>query len=969
MSSKRSKGNKSAKSSGQSSSKKKGELTRAPSINESKTSSDSPSIDKRKTKDQLIKELSSLRRRVHKLEKSSAENKWDESDFINENVKFDAVISSISDGISIQAPDFRILYQNKAHEELTDGNHVGKFCYKAYAKSEDVCEGCPVARTFKDGGVHTLVKTKAVEDGMLYFEIVSSPLLGPDGNIVAGIEILRDITELRRSKEELKRAHKKLEDRVSERTIELQESEERFREVFHSANDAIWLWELNDEGMPVRLVDVNNRATEMLGYTKEELLTMTPRDFVAEEFKPMMALIVKEIQEKGQATYEMLHITKDGRRLPVEISSHTFYMGDEKVTLSIVRDITERRLAEEALKESEAKYRSLYEHSLIGISISRGNLVIAANKAVLDIFGYDEHEFLELPLLDHVAPESREFIRERMEKRASGEHLDLRYEYKIIRKDGEIRDIEISTGTINIANETYVQGTFQDITERKRADKILRESEERYRSFVENFQGIAFRGGMDFIPEFFHGAVEEVTGYTEEDFKAGNPRWVQIIPKEDMLSLKDSFEKMKTVPGQSLEVEHRIVCKNGEIKWVCERIQNISDDSSAPTHVQGVVYDITERKQAEEALRESRNMHQKLSREFNTLLDAIPDAITLIAPDLKVMWANNSASLRAGMESDAMQGEHCYGLFYNRHFPCNKCPTLKTFRTGKASTFLDSIPDGRFSEIRTYPIMDDDGDVRSVIEIIIDITEKMSLQAETMRTGHLASIGELAAGVAHEINNPLNSIINYAQVIINESNSKSLENDISGQIKEEGERIANIVKNLLSFARGSSDEERKCVHMLQVILDTLSLTQASMRKSGINLEVDVSADMPEVLVNHQQIQQVFLNIINNARYALNQKYPNGHDDKKLHIKGREVLVGGKQLVRMTFHDQGTGISKDNLDKVMNPFFSTKPTGSGTGLGLSISHSIVNDHGGMLSIDSTEDEYTRVTLDIPVAEKK
>jgi PAS domain S-box-containing protein len=463
--------------------------------------------------------------------------------------------------------------------------------------------------------------------------------------------------------------------------------------------------------------------------------------------------------------------------------------------------------------------------------------------------------------------------------------------------------------------------------------------------------------------------VEEVTGYTEEDFKAGDPRWVQIIPKEDMLSLKDSFEKMKTVPGQSLEVEHRIVCKNGEIKWVCERIQNISDDSSAPTHVQGVVYDITERKQAEEALRESRNMHQKLSREFNTLLDAIPDAITLIAPDLKVMWANNSASLRAGMESDAMQGEHCYGLFYNRHFPCNKCPTLKTFRTGKASTFLDSIPDGRFSEIRTYPIMDDDGDVRSVIEIIIDITEKMSLQAETMRTGHLASIGELAAGVAHEINNPLNSIINYAQVIINESNSKSLENDISGQIKEEGERIANIVKNLLSFARGSSDEERKCVHMLQVILDTLSLTQASMRKSGINLEVDVSADMPEVLVNHQQIQQVFLNIINNARYALNQKYPNGHDDKKLHIKGREVLVGGKQLVRMTFHDQGTGISKDNLDKVMNPFFSTKPTGSGTGLGLSISHSIVNDHGGMLSIDSTEDEYTRVTLDIPVAEKK
>jgi PAS domain S-box-containing protein len=507
--------------------------------------------------------------------------------------------------------------------------------------------------------------------------------------------------------------------------------------------------------------------------------------------------------------------------------------------IALKDEITERKLAKESLKESEAKYRNLFEHSLVGISISKGNNVIAANKAVLDIFGYDRREFLKLPLLDHVAPESQEFIREKMERRARGEQLDSRYEYKIIRKDGEIRDIEISTGTIDIENETYVQGTFRDITERK---------------------------------------------------------------------------------------------------------------------------------QAEEERRESSNRYMKLSQEFNTLLNAIPDSISLMSPELKIMWANNSSSLRAGMKSNEMTGNHCYELFHSRHTPCDDCPTLKTFRTGKASTFLDSISDGRFSEIRTYPIKDPDGEVQSVIKIIIDVTEKMSLQADTIRTGHLALIGELAAGVAHEINNPLNSIINYAQVIINESDSKSIENDISGQIKEEGKRITTIVKSLLSFARGGSEEERKTVHMLQLTLDTLSLIQASMRKNGIDLKIDIPSDLPEVHVNPQQIQQVFLNIMNNAQYALNQRYPDAHDNKKLHINGEEVTGNGRRLVRIAFHDHGTGISKDIVDKIMNPFFSTKPSGHGTGLGLSISHGIVKDHGGKLSIDSTEGEYACVTIDIPAAEK-
>jgi signal transduction histidine kinase len=151
--------------------------------------------------------------------------------------------------------------------------------------------------------------------------------------------------------------------------------------------------------------------------------------------------------------------------------------------------------------------------------------------------------------------------------------------------------------------------------------------------------------------------------------------------------------------------------------------------------------------------------------------------------------------------------------------------------------------------------------------------------------------------------------------------------------------------------------------------DSLALTSAHMRKDGIGLVVDVPDHLPSVIGHHQQIQQVFLNIINNAHYALNQKYPKGNDNKSLTISAEIVSAKGRDFVRVVFLDKGTGIPLDIMDKVMNPFFSTKPEDKGTGLGLSISHGIITDHGGRLSIESREGEYTKITIELPAEGKK
>jgi PAS domain S-box-containing protein len=226
-------------------------------------------------------------------------------------------------------------------------------------------------------------------------------------------------------------------------------------------------------------------------------------------------------------------------------------------------------------------------------------------------------------------------------------------------------------------------------------------------------------------------------------------------------------------------------------------------------------------------------------------------------------------------------------------------------------------------------IRNDMGDFQGVVFMAQDIT----VQTEAMRAGHMSSLGELAAGVAHEINNPLNSIINFAQILIDELQSdEQLTEELLFRIMNEGDRVSNIVRSLLSFAR-ESERGKSLVKINNVIQETFALTDTQIFKDSIVLEVDVSESLPPILANSQQLMQVFINIINNARYALNQKYPNATPEKKLVITAEQKQVDDESVIDVIFHDTGVGIPAQIIDKVINPFFTTKPAGEGTGLGL------------------------------------
>ncbi|MFZ0927344.1 MAG: PAS domain-containing protein [Syntrophobacteraceae bacterium] len=359
-------------------------------------------------------------------------------------------------------------------------------------------------------------------------------------------------------------------------------------------------------------------------------------------------------------------------------------------------------------------------------------------------------------------------------------------------------------------------------------------------------------------------------------------------------------------------------------------------------------------------LSENERKYRKLSQEFQTLLNAISDTLILLSPEMEVLWTNRGNTSESNkVVSDAV-GQYCYKLLHDS-VPSEESPITRCFDTAEKEVAVVTH-NGAVLDIRAFPIKEAEG-VSGVLLLVSDITEKMAMQAEAMQAGHMASLGELAAGVAHEINNPITGIINYGQILINECSPESMEKDIGERIVKEGERIGRIVKSLLTYVRDGL-EEKKPTRLPAILEDSIILIQAQIRKEGIDLRIDLPHDLPEVDANFQQIQQGFINVINNARYALNEKYPGRHENKMLQIAGEKVIISDRLYVRIVFHDQGVGIPAHQLSMLTRPFFSTKPFGKGTGLGLNITQRIITDHGGQLSFESAKGEFTRVIIDLP-----
>ncbi len=402
-----------------------------------------------------------------------------------------------------------------------------------------------------------------------------------------------------------------------------------------------------------QVIKWNPAAEKIFGYAIGEAIGQHANFIVPEKFREHMHRIWNDLLvQKGGNRSTSENVTKDGRTIFTEWYNTPLTNSDGKVigVASIVEDITERKKADEVLHESEEKYRSLSENSLEGIGLSKENRAIYANKALLDIFGYDNlEEFLALPLLEHVAPESQYKIQEMLRKIKKGESHEKRFTYKIIRKDGEKRDLEIATDHVKIGNDIYTQSIFRDITERKRAEESLLQAYSLQRATLESTaDGIL---------------VVDPSGRISDSNEQFTKMW--NIPK-DILDSRDDNQALDYVLNQLKD-------PNAFIKKVRELYIHPETDSfdilefkdgriferySHPQRIQGQPVgrvwsfrDITERKRAEEALHASEELYRKL-------ISASPEAITIIDKNGKISYVSPRALEMFGSNDEHEVLEH-----------------------------------------------------------------------------------------------------------------------------------------------------------------------------------------------------------------------------------------------------------------------------------------------------------------------
>jgi signal transduction histidine kinase len=265
-------------------------------------------------------------------------------------------------------------------------------------------------------------------------------------------------------------------------------------------------------------------------------------------------------------------------------------------------------------------------------------------------------------------------------------------------------------------------------------------------------------------------------------------------------------------------------------------------------------------------------------------------------------------------------------------------------------------------------LTEETGEIIGYLSVVRDMTEKKQMEMQLIQADKMASLGELAAGVAHEINNPLSGILSNAEFLQEEIPDESEEQQEEiREIVENSQRIKTIVQDLLNFSRQRDSKTYTTLDISSVITSSLNLTEHQIQLDRIKIVKEIGDALPPVRGSFNQIEQVFINLLGNARYALNQKYPSPHEDKTLLIRTDQVEENGRKYVRVEFHDKGIGIPEENLEKIFNPFYTSKEQGQGTGLGLSISFNIIQEHKGTIRFESKEGEYTKVTVDLPVYE--
>jgi PAS domain S-box-containing protein len=740
----------------------------------------------------------------------------------------------------------------------------------------------------------------------------------------------------------------------------------RYQLISQHARDPLMLIALDGQ-----IVEANQAAVDLYGYSREELLKLNLKQLRLDHDQKALRNQMERALTEG-VLFESLHARKDGTEVTVEVSSRGVMVEGRQMLLSVIRDITDRKRAEATLRESEAKLRAIFEGSMDAIGVAKDGLQVFANASYLKLYGFRNIEELAgTPVLDNIAPSHRQQILGFALDRAAGRPVATFYETRCLKTDGTEFDAEVSVSTYQLGGETYTVGSIRDITDRKRARTALARDEAELTAIYDHAPVMMLLISNDLKVLRMNQAALEFSGKTHESavgtppgemlgclHALDDPRGCGFGPDCASCPLRvhvlDTFKTGTT--HRRIETRPRFV-RGREVLDVTLLASTAQVAIESDVLVLLCLEDISQQKLAEQHVREQA-----------ALLDVTRDAIMVLDSDDLVTYWNRSAERIYGFSAAEALG-HKAGDLFPAVDPSEK-ETIKRAiwehgewmgeirRVGKADKALRI-------QRRVNLLRDRNGDPRGVLLVDTDITEAKRVEEQFLRAQRLDSLGSLASGVAHDLNNvftPIMMSIEMLDALTHETHEREMVQLLADSTR----RGTDIVRQLLLFSRGS-DSPRSEVNATLVIRELRRMVVETFPKN-IRLSTQAPADIWPIRGDQTQLHQVLLNLCINARDAMPQGgrltvgAENVHVDDKFASCQLNAKPGPHVLIRVA--DTGTGIPPEAIEKIFDPFFTTKPIGEGTGLGLATALGIVRSHDGFITVKSAPGAGSEFSVYLP-----
>jgi two-component system NtrC family sensor kinase len=607
---------------------------------------------------------------------------------------------------------------------------------------------------------------------------------------------------------------------------------------------------------------------------------------------------------------------------------------------------------QEMLRRSEERYRTLAEQSLMGLVVVQDFHIVYANAAYAKLSGYTVDELLSLPpeqAQAMVYPEDQALVCQHFCDQLAGKAVLLRYECRGIRKDGTVWWMEVHANRIEYDGKPAIQAACIDMTTYKRAEEALRQSEERYRTILDEMEEGYYEEDLAGKFTFVNDAMCRIFGYSRDELIGMH--YSTYTPQEHIKTILEGYDRMYRT-GQPLKWYPMVaVAKDGTQLFVEDSVFSMRNEKGEIIGFRGVSRDVTERRKAEQALKQSEERYRQLTENASEAI--------VVAQDGEIKYINPKGAELSGYSVEEMVSLPFAKFIhpddmvvvadrYARRLAGEPVPQIYDFRIIRKDGHV------RWGTFNAVPISWEDKP--AVLCFISDITERKEMDEQLILTDRLASIGQIAAGIAHELNNPLTSVIGFSDLLL----ERDLPSDVIADlhtVNQEAERAVAVVKGLLAFAR-QQKVEKTLVNINSIIQGVLQLRSYEQRVSNIEVDARFAPSLPSVMGNVLQLQQVFVNIIINAEQAMVEAHGRG----KLTIATEQ----DGDMVRASITDDGPGISPDNMKRLFIPFFTTREVGKGTGLGLSICHGIITEHGGKIYAASELGKGAAFVVELPAS---